>query len=299
MSAAIECAALTKYYGTTRGIENLSFQVETGKAFGYLGPNGAGKTTTIRCLLGMLRPSRGSASVLGETVTLDGAGLRRRIGYIAGDVHLYDRETGQWHIDYLSGLRGGPPPSAQALIERLDFDPTRKVGKLSKGNKQKIALVMALMHDPELLLLDEPTSGLDPLNQQTVFEILGERIASGATLFLSSHILSEVEKVCERVGMIRDGTLVAEESMANLLERRLRRIDVTFCETVEADLLGGIDGVSNVERFSGSQIRATVRGDAIAEVLRRVAAREVDDIEIERASLEDVFLEFYRGGELR
>jgi len=297
VATAIETVGLTKFYGKTRGVEDLTLRVPVGSTYGFLGPNGAGKTTTIRCLLGMLRTTAGEARLFGEKVVLDGAAIRKRVGYVAGEVHLYDRETGQWHIDYLSGLRGVKPTSAADLIERLEFDPTKRVKQLSKGNKQKLALLLGLMHDPELLLLDEPTSGLDPLNQQTVFAILGERVNAGATLFLSSHVLSEVEKICTRVGIIREGHLVAEEAMADLLAKRLRRLDVTFDEPVPADLLSGIEGVSNIERFSAVQLRATVLGGAIGEVLRRVAAHPVNDIEIERASLEDVFLRFYRGDE--
>lgn len=294
MSNAIETHRLTKYYGKNCGIENLTLTVPAGSTYGFLGPNGAGKTTTIRCLLGLLRPSVGSARVLGETVRLDGAKLRMRIGYVAGEVHLYDRETGRWHIDYLSGLRGSKPISADELCQRLGFDPSRPVKQLSKGNKQKLALVLALMHDPELLMLDEPTSGLDPLNQQTVFEIVAERVASGATLFLSSHILSEVEKACQRVAVVRDGKIVAEENMADMLAKRIRRVEVSFLEPVAADLLDGIEGVTDVERYKADTLRATVRGDAINEVVRRLAQRRIDDLEIERASLEEVFMEYYR-----
>ena len=297
MPAAIKVSGLTKYYGKTRGVEDLTFEVPQGVTFGFLGPNGAGKTTTIRCLLGMLRPTDGAASLFGERVSLDGAELRRRVGYVAGEVHLYDRETGRWHIDYISGLRGAKASSATRLIDRLEFDPTRKVGGLSKGNKQKLALILGLMHDPELLILDEPTSGLDPLNQQTVFEIIGERVAGGATLLLSSHILPEVEKVCERVGIIRDGHLVAEEPMTELLRKQLRHVEVTFTEPVGADFLAGIDGVTHAENRTARQVHATVRSEAINDVVHRIAVHEVVDVEIERASLEDVFLEYYRGDE--
>jgi ABC-2 type transport system ATP-binding protein len=294
VSAVIECTGLTKYYGTTCGVEDLDLRVERGMTYGFLGPNGAGKTTTIRCLLGMLKPTGGSASLFGERVVLDGAELRRRIGYVAGEVRLYERETGRWHIDYLSGLRGEKPSSEEDLCERLGFDPSRPVRQLSKGNKQKLALVLGLMHDPELLMLDEPTSGLDPLNQQTVFEILGERIGAGATVFLSSHILSEVEKVCQRVGILHAGRLVADEAMGDLLQKRIRHADVTFAQPVPRGLLDGIPGVSGVEHFAPEQLRATIVGDAVGEVLRRIAVYDVRDIEIERASLEDVFLRFYR-----
>jgi ABC-2 type transport system ATP-binding protein len=243
----------------------------------------------------MLKPTGGSASLFGELVALDGAELRRRIGYVAGEVRLYERETGRWHIDYLSGLRGATPSSDKDLCERLEFDPSRSVRQLSKGNKQKLALVLGLMHDPELLMLDEPTSGLDPLNQQAVFEVLGERISAGATVFLSSHILSEVEKVCQRVGILHAGRLIADEAMEDLLQKRIRHVDVTFAQVVPDGLLDGVTGVSDIAHLGPEQLRATVVGDAVGEVLRRIAAYDVRDVGIERASLEDVFLRFYRG----
>lgn len=294
MGDAISVTGLTKYYGKTRGVEDLTFSVARGVTYGFLGPNGAGKTTTIRCLLGLLRPTAGEIRVLDERISLDGAALRSRIGYVAGDVRLYDRETGRWHIDHLSALRGAKAPSVDDLVARLEFDPTRRVKQLSKGNRQKLALVLALMHDPELLILDEPTSGLDPLNQQVVFEIIAERIRTGTTVLLSSHILSEVEKVCDRVAIIREGRLVAEETMSDLLAKRMRRLDVTFAEPVGSALLEGIEGIGHVESPAAGRLRATIYGDAVDEVLKRIARHAVTDVEIERASLEDIFLDLYR-----
>lgn len=294
MSAVVECVGLTKYYGSQRGIEDLSLSVEAGETFGFLGPNGAGKTTTIRCLLGMLKITRGQARVLGEAVTLDGAKLRSRIGYVAGEVHLYERETGQWHLDYVAGFRGGRRPLEAELIERFEFDPARKVKELSKGNKQKLALILGLAHDPELLVLDEPTSGLDPLNQQAVFDVVEARVKAGATVFLSSHILSEVERLCERVGIVRRGSLIAEESVAALLEKRLRDVEVTFANPVPADLLAGVDGVRSTEQPAPHLLRASVTGGDMNALLARLSSQPITDVQITRASLEDVFMEFYR-----
>src|SRR5660397_164775 len=288
----ISCEGLTKYYGKSRGIEDLTFEVRPGQVYGFLGPNGAGKTTTIRCLLSMLRPTSGKAYLFGEEVGIDGRELRRSIGYVAGDVALFDRQTGRWMIDYVSGLRGGPGPSTKELCERLQFDPSRKVKELSKGNKQKLALVIALMHDPDLLILDEPTYGLDPLNQQVVFDIVEERTREGATRFLSSHILSEVERVCERVAIIRAGTVVAEESVEVLLDKALRTAEITYCEPVPDSMFEGIPGVTSLERTGESSIRATIGGD-IDVAIRRLMERPIKDIEIEHASLEEIFLEYY------
>lgn len=294
MDSAIQCIGLTKYYGKHRGVEDLTFSVPVGTTYGFLGPNGAGKTTTIRCLLGMLKPSDGEAAVLGRRVTLDGSDLRRRIGYVAGEVSLYPRETGRWHIDYISRFRGGKGALTDELIERLEFDPSRRVKELSKGNKQKLALVLALMHAPELLLLDEPTSGLDPLNQEVVFDIVTERVAAGATLFLSSHILSEVERVCTRVGIVREGHLAAEEEVESLLKKRVRQVEVSFEEPTGAAFLDGVPGVEQVMQVDERSLLATVKGGDLDAVVKRLAQACVTDLVIEHATLEQVFMEYYR-----
>ncbi|GAB4290309.1 MAG: ABC transporter ATP-binding protein [Coriobacteriia bacterium] len=290
----ITTEGLTKYYGSTRGVEDLTMTVPEGSVYGFLGPNGAGKTTTIRCLLGMLKPTRGSAQLFGTTVNLDGSELRRRIGYVAGEVIMFEKETGRWHMEYVSGMRGEKPSLADELVERFEFDPSKRVRELSKGNKQKLALILGMMHDPELLILDEPTSGLDPLNQEAVYAVIDERVAAGRTVFLSSHILSEVERVCERVGIIRAGRLAAEESVHSLLAKRLRELEVTFAEPVEPAFLASVPGVDKVERIGERTLTARAKGDAIDDVIKRLAERTVTDVQIELASLEDVFLEFYR-----
>ena len=289
----VETRGLTKFYGRDRGVEDVTLAVEAGTTFGFLGPNGAGKTTTIRCLLGMLKPTSGEARVLGERVTLDGAALRGRVGYVAGEVRAFERETGAWHIDYIARLRGAPAPSALALVERLEFDPSRKVRELSKGNKQKLALILGLMHDPELLILDEPTSGLDPLNQETDFEVVGERVSRGATLFLSSHILSEVERLCERVGIIRDGRLVAEEDVGDLIAKQLRDVSVTFDGPVPTGVLDGLDGLSDVVVSGEATLSGRIRGDAIDALVKRLAPHTLVDLTVAHARLEDVFREYY------
>jgi len=297
VAGVIECAALTKYYGKTRGVEDLTLSVAEGTVFGFLGPNGAGKTTTIRCLLGMLKPTSGESRLFGQHVTLDGADLRRRIGYVPGEVKAYEKETGRWHIDYVSRLRGGKGALTEELLQRLEFDPSRRVKELSKGNKQKLALILGLMHDPELLILDEPTSGLDPLNQETVFSIVEERVANGAAVFLSSHILSEVERICERVGIIRRGHLVAEEDVRGLLAKRLRELNVTFAEPADEAFFSGVEGISRITLTGPNSINARVRGDHLDDLIKRLATTPVRDLSIEHASLEEVFMEFYRDEE--
>ncbi len=290
----ISTSSLTKYYGKTKGVADLSMSVPEGAVYGFLGPNGAGKTTTIRCLLGMLKPTSGSGTVLGEAVTLDGATLRHRIGYVAGEVRLYEKETGRWHLQYAAGLRGGKGRLTDDLLERFEFDPSRRVRELSKGNKQKLALILALAHDPELLILDEPTSGLDPLNQETVYSIIDERVAEGRTVFLSSHVLSEVERVCDTVGIIRRGHLVAEEAVKVLLGKRLRQVSVDFAEPTDPAFLAEVPGVDNVAVVTPTRLTGRVKGDAVDALLKRLAGRRVVDLRIQQASLEDVFLEYYR-----
>lgn len=294
MPDVISTTELTKYYGKTRGVEGLSMRVPQGAVYGFLGPNGAGKTTTIRCLLGMLKPTAGYADVLGQRVSLDGTEMLKRVGYVSGEVRLYDRETGKWHLDYVAGLRGGRGTLATELIERFEFDPSKRVKELSKGNKQKLALILGMAHDPELLILDEPTSGLDPLNQEAVYSVIDERVAAGRTVFLSSHVLSEVERVCDRVGIIRSGRLVAEESVRELLGKRLREIEVTFGDPVDAAFLQGVPGVDNVTQVGEATLTARAKGDVIDGLIKQIALRRVTDVRIQQANLEDVFLEFYR-----
>ena len=290
----ISTRSLTKYYGATKGVADLTMSVPQGAVYGFLGPNGAGKTTTIRCLLGMLKPTSGTATVLGEPVTLDGADLRKRIGYVPGDVRLYEKETGRWHLDYVAGFRGGTGTLAAQLLERFEFDPSRRVRELSKGNKQKLALILALAHDPELLILDEPTSGLDPLNQETVYSVIEERVAEGRTVFLSSHVLAEVERVCDTVGIIRGGLLVAEDDVKELLGKLLREVSVEFAEPVDPAFLAQLPGVDDLSAVRATALTARARGDAVDALIKRVAERTVVDMHIQRASLEDVFLEYYR-----
>ncbi|HET6498669.1 MAG TPA: ABC transporter ATP-binding protein [Coriobacteriia bacterium] len=288
----IRCEKLTKYYGRSRGVEDLTFEVRPGQVYGFLGPNGAGKTTTIRCLLSMLKPTSGRAFLFDEEVGVDGRELRRRIGYVPGDVSLFEKQTGRWTLDYVAGLRGGRGPVAAELCERLRFDPSRRVRELSKGNRQKLALVIALMHRPELLILDEPTSGLDPLNQQIVFDILEERVADGATVFLSSHILPEVERVCERVAIIRDGRVVAEERVGVLLSKAIRTVSLTYAEPVPDAFVHGLSGPASVERVGDSALIAKVASD-VDGAMRQLLGRPIVDITVEHASLEEVFMQYY------
>jgi ABC-2 type transport system ATP-binding protein len=229
MTAVIELEKLTKSYGSHRGIVDLDLTVNEGEAFGFLGPNGAGKTTTIRTMLDHIRPTSGRARVFGIDTTLDPVAIHRRIGYLPGEFQLYDKLTGGQTIAYFAALRGGVDPLYQAdLIARLDVDPSRRFKEYSKGNKQKIGLIIALQHKPDLLMLDEPTSGLDPLVQQTFYEVIREAKAEGRTIFLSSHILSEVDKTCDRVAIIRDGRLVKVDRTDALRDLAHHQVELRF-----------------------------------------------------------------------
>src|SRR5690348_10997388 len=247
MTAIIETEKLTKSYGPHRGIIDVDLAVEQGEVFGFLGPNGAGKTTTIRLLLDLIRPTRGSARVFGLDATRDAVAIHKRVGYLPGEFTLYDRLTGGQTLEYFANLHGGVERDYQrSLVERLDLDPSRRFREYSKGNKQKVGLVAALQHRPELLVLDEPTSGLDPLVQQAFFQILREAVAEGRTVFLSSHVLSEAEKTCDRVALIRDGRLVRVARVDALRDLAVHEVELRFAEPVPAVEFEQLAGVSNV-----------------------------------------------------
>jgi len=290
--AVIQTENLTKYYGKARGVIDLHLNVEQGEVFGYLGPNGAGKTTTIRTLLGYLRPTAGRATVFGLDSFHDAIAIKRRVGHLPGEFALYPHLTGEQLLRYFAHLRGGVDWSyVRTLAERLDIDLTRRIGQLSHGNRQKIGLLQAFMHRPELLILDEPTSGLDPLVQHTFYELVDEARANGQTVFISSHILPEVERLCDRVGIIREGRLVAVEMVAALKARALRRLEITFEAPVPAEQFTKLPGVRDVT-VADRHLRCTVVGSLDA-VVKAAAQYTVVNIRSEEPSLEEVFLTFY------
>jgi len=292
MTAAIEIQKLTKSYGSHRGIIEIDLAVEEGEAFGFLGPNGAGKTTTIRTLLDHLRPTSGRAFVFGIETTADPVAIHRRIGYLPGEFALYDKLTGGQTIDYFANLRGGVDAAYQSdLIRRLDLDTSRKFKEYSKGNKQKVGLILALQHRPDLLILDEPTSGLDPLVQQTFFEIIREAKAEGRTVFLSSHILGEVEKTCDRVAIIRDGRLVKVDRVEALRDLAHHQVELRFSGAVPIAAFSGLPGVSDVTAEE-HVLRLRVSG-SITPVVREAARYELLDFVSREPSLEETFLAEY------
>jgi ABC-2 type transport system ATP-binding protein len=295
VTAIIQTEKLTKSYGSHRGIVDVDLEVTEGEAFGFLGPNGAGKTTTIRVLLDHLRPTSGRATVFGIETTADPVAIHRRIGYLPGEFTLYDKLTGGQTIEYFANLRGGVDAAYQAdLVARLDVDPTRKFKEYSKGNKQKIGLIVALQHRPDLLVLDEPTSGLDPLVQQTFYEVIREAKAEGRTIFLSSHILSEVEKTCDRVAIIREGQLAKVDLVEALRDLAHHQVELRFSGDVPVGAFAAIPGVSEVTTEDHT-LRMRVSG-SIAPVVREAARYELLDFVSREPSLEETFLAQYGHG---
>ncbi len=287
----IICRDLTKFYGHTRGIEALDLVIEPGEIFGFLGPNGAGKTTTIRQLMGMLRPTRGSATILGFDSWHDAVDIKLHVGNIPGDVRLYDQLKVGDHLDYIDRFRPGTDPLRNELMDRFELDPGKKVKSLSSGNRQKVAIVMAIMHDPQILILDEPTSGLDPLMQQEFYTLLEELRERGRTIFLSSHILSEVERVCDRVGIVRDGFLVDTRAIEELKQKKVRHMDVLFRDEVDPSGFEALQQVVRVQVFN-NHMRITIQGDVDA-LIKQLARHDIEDLTFTQPSLEDFFMSFY------
>jgi ABC-2 type transport system ATP-binding protein len=288
----IETTRLTKYYGKARGVIDVNLAVNEGEVFGFLGPNGAGKSTTIRLLLDSIRPSEGKASVFGLDSHTDALVIHARVGILPGELALYPKLTGEQNLRYLAHLRGGVEWNyVRELAERLDSDLSRPVKNYSSGNKQKIGLIQAFMHRPELLILDEPTSGLDPLIQQEFYALVKEAKAAGQTIFLSSHILPEVERVCDRVGIIREGRLVAVETVADMKSKAVRQFEIVFDGDAPLKEFMNLPGVRDVTARNG-HLRCTVTGSLDA-VIKQAAHHTVINVVSEEHNLEEIFLAFY------
>jgi ABC-2 type transport system ATP-binding protein len=295
MNAVIETEKLTKFYGPHRGIVDVDLTVWEGEAFGFLGPNGAGKTTMIRTLLDHIRPTSGRATIFGMDTTVEPVAIHRRIGYLPGEFALYDNLTGAQTIEYFANLRGGVDRLYQQdLIARLDIDPSRRFREYSKGNKQKVGLIIALQHRPDLLLLDEPTSGLDPLIQQEFYGVIRDAKAEGRTVFLSSHILSEVEKTCDRVAIIRDGRLARVDRTEALRDLAHHQVELVFVGSVPVSEFEALPGVSDVVA-EDHVLRMRVSG-SITPVVRAAANHELADFVSREPSLEETFLAEYGRG---
>ncbi|HET7474172.1 MAG TPA: ABC transporter ATP-binding protein [Candidatus Limnocylindrales bacterium] len=280
-------------------LEDLTIEVHEGEIFGFLGPNGAGKSTTIRLLLGFLHPTSGGGHVLGLDIVRDSVAIRGRVGYLPGGIALYDSLSGERLLDYLGDLTGRPPIRRAELLDRLELSRRtlqRPVRDYSRGMRQKIGIIQALQHDPELAILDEPTEGLDPLMQRAFYGILDDLRAAGRTIFFSSHVLSEVERVCDRVAIVRRGRLVALQDVASLLEHRKRNVELRLADGAEPPRLEDVPGVSGVGRTADGRITCQLEGD-VGPFLAAIAGHRIADLTIEPAHLEEAFLELYEDAE--
>jgi ABC-2 type transport system ATP-binding protein len=291
---AIRLENLSRSFDTVRAVDGLSLEVPAGTIFGFLGPNGAGKTTTIRCLMDLIRPDAGEIRVLGLDPQADPVAVRDQTGYLPGELSMEDGLKVEGQLRYFGDLRGNKIDQGHVrdLARRLDLDLSMPIKNLSKGNKQKVGVVQALMHRPELLLLDEPTAGLDPLMQQEVYRMLREAQADGTTVFFSSHIISEVEALADRVAIIREGVIVEEAQPSQLVSMALRRIWVRFLEEVDPTPLADVEGVAILSQGNGFRVHLQVEGELDA-LIKALAAFPVSDFEIERPSLEEIFLAYY------
>lgn len=284
----IETKNLTKYYGKIKGIEDVTISVKKGEVFGFLGPNGAGKTTTIRTLLGFLKPTRGEAYIFGLNIDEDIVDIKQDIGYIPGDLNLYNHLTGGQFLGYFNEVRGHNGFLLDKLLDLFDVPLDRKIKGYSKGMKQKLGIIQAFMHDPELIIMDEPTAGLDPLLQQTFYDFLKEEKKKGKTLFISSHILSEVDKICDRVAIIRDGNIVALEDIDTLKSKKGKIIKLKI--------------KGDPKHFKGPKKLKIKDGwiefttsDDIDSWIKKLAKYKIIDLEITEFSLEDIFIHYYEG----
>jgi ABC-2 type transport system ATP-binding protein len=304
--AVIKTSQLSKIYNpksakSTIALDNLSLEVRQGEIFGFLGPNGAGKTTTIRLLLDLIRPTNGAATIFGKDVRKDSVEIHKSIGFLPGELNLWKGRTAQEVVDYLANVRGNAREQvkeAKLIAERLKFDLNKKIREYSTGNKRKLGLIIALMHKPELLILDEPTSGLDPLMQQIFNQMMLETRQDGRTVFLSSHVLSEVQAICDRVGILRDGQLKAVEDVEKLTHVDVRHVEMRFRDAVPQEWLGRLGKLEGTKQVSaeGKTLSLQLVGD-FDPLLRAVSDGYLEDIRIHEPSLEEIFLAFYGNGE--
>lgn len=290
----IRAVGLAKRFDSHVALRRIDLEVSPGEVFGYIGPNGAGKTTTLRILLGLLQPSAGRAEILGHDCWLDSSAVHRHTGYLPADASLYPRMNGHQHITYFAALRKSESAkeAASALSQRLDLDLSRKTKELSRGNRQKLALVLAMMSRPRLLVLDEPTSGLDPLVQQDFHALLREHTQGGGSVLFSSHVLSEVERVADRVGIIRDGTLVAIESIHELHQKSLHDVSIQFAEAPNKGLFDRVVGLRDLA-ISGNTVTCSAPAPSLDALIKTVATEQVLDFNCSEADLEDMFLAYY------
>lgn len=292
---AIELIDLTKSYGNSRGVKNINLVVPKGSIFGFLGPNGAGKTTTISMLVNLLEPTAGNIKIFGEDVTAKNEGIRHSIGYLSSDMALENSLTGRQQLEFFSKIRGADYSNTyRVLAKRLDADLGRKIKQLSRGNRQKIGLISALMHEPDLLILDEPTSGLDPLIQDQFNEIIKEHQAKGGTTFVSSHVLSEVQALCDRVAFIKDGEIVANDTMEALISSAPYEVSISLKDKKYALALTKLNGISNQSQKQ-NMVSFSYTGD-INYLLKHASEFDISELHIGRSDLDAVFINHYKAG---
>jgi ABC-2 type transport system ATP-binding protein len=293
MEKIVKIKKLKKYFGSTKAVDGVTFEVKRGEILGFLGPNGAGKTTTIRCLMNFISPNEGEIKIFNKNLNKHSTELKKRIGYLASSPRLFESWTGREHINLIKAIRK-IKSDPKELISKLDYDPSLKVANLSTGNKQKLSLILSLMANPDLLIMDEPTLGLDPILQNTIYEILGELQKQGKTVLMSSHNLHEVEKICDRVVIIKQGQIVATEKVSQLKKRHLYSVKVEFRngEFNKADF----EKLKNVEikkTHNNHRLDLTVKGD-VNKLIKKLSSYDIKDININHADLEQIFLEFYK-----
>jgi ABC-2 type transport system ATP-binding protein len=294
----VDTVGLTKSYGRTLALRDLDLRIEPGEVFGYLGPNGAGKTTTLRLLMGLLRPTSGAARVLGLDAWHDSVRVHREVGYLSVEPAFYRRMTGEQHLTYFAALRGHADAAhGRKLAQRLDLDLDRQATALSKGNRQKLAVVLAMMSQPRLLLLDEPTSGLDPLVQQEFVAMLHEHTAAGGSVLLSSHVLAEVQRLADRIGVVRAGRLIAVERLESLRAKSLHHVMAIFADAVDAEEFAGLPGVRDLH-VAGGTLTCSAPQSSLDVLLKQVSRHEVVDFECAEAELEETFLTYYEAGDV-
>jgi ABC-2 type transport system ATP-binding protein len=291
-AAPIVTENLSKNYGKFRGIIAVNFRIEPGEVFGYLGPNAAGKTTTIRLLLDFIRPTSGKATLFGLDSRKNSAEIKRKVGYLPGDLNLYDHLSAREMLWFFSNLRKHVDWSyVENLGSRLKCDFSRSIRTLSQGNRQKIGVIQALMHKPDLIILDEPTNGLDPLIRQEFYDLIRELKAEGKSIFISSHILPEVEKICDRVGIIRDGKIVAVEKVAHLQKKIIRQVKIVFMKSVKKDAFSDIENVDQIV-MDGCRMTCRITGD-MNRFIKKIAEYQIHDFSSHRPGLEEIFLAYY------
>lgn len=292
MKNIIKMHNVSKYYGKFKALSSLTLNVEENQIYAFIGPNGAGKSTAIRLMLGILNPSEGYVEVLGKRPTQKNVKIFKNMGYLPGELSTYQKLTGNEVLKFFSSLRNiDDDQYIRNLIERLDYDPNKYIKELSKGNKQKLGLILAFMHKPELLILDEPSSGLDPLMQQITIELIQEARQNGSTIFLSSHIFSEIDKVAERVGFVKEGKLIVEESLEILKSNAMKYIVIYFKETIPLNLFDNIKNVNLIET-NKNVVKLNIFGP-IDEIIKVISKYEIIDLTTQDPTLEELFMNYY------